>query len=513
MNAAASISLCIIARNEAHCLARCLGSAQNLVDEIIVVDTGSTDDTAVIAAEYGAAVYNFDWIDDFAAARNYAISKARGEWILILDADEALRPLSRAALTNFIKQSPAEGYYFRICSYLDHAAVTVDDYVVRLFKNAPQYRFAGAIHEQVAGSIQRSASGSALAFAPFIIDHYGYSAKEVAAKRKFDRNTAIIAKALGESPQDPFLHYSMGIEYLQNKKFRQAEAELAQAVTLLHGEEGYIPQLLLALLLVKLRQPGEDACEELFRKAILTLPENGDIYCLYGVWLMQRRRFAEAAAVLEKAVAKKRELIECGQLNALLGDACLLAGMNEKAAGYYVNALCSGERAMALHSLKQMLILWVSGFPLLTEETLRQILTPEITASLLQQTQEAGMPELTLAAALLAVIERQQAGDVTALMECSSAYCRMLKAAMPAKPLQTDSYAILAAGAKELLLQGRLLQLSGGHSRDIAQALLDNARGQLVLLAYLICEFSTGDPLLFWQGVFWGETCTDCQPD
>ena len=221
MDTIASISLCVIARNEEHCLARCLCSAQQLVDEIIVVDTGSTDHTVRIAIEHGACVFTFDWDDDFAAARNYAISKAQGNWILVLDADEALSLFSREELLAFMKKSPAEGYYFRICSYLDYGH-TLEDHVVRLFKNKPEYRFAGAIHEQIAGSIQCGNTNTGLAFAPFTIDHYGYSVKEIVDKHKFDRNTTIIRKALIESPQDPFLHYSLGIEYLQNKNFQQA---------------------------------------------------------------------------------------------------------------------------------------------------------------------------------------------------------------------------------------------------------------------------------------------------
>lgn len=509
----AFISLCVITKNEEHCLARCLCSAQKLVDEIIVVDTGSTDNTMKIAVEHGASIFTFEWIDDFAAARNYAISKAKGNWILVLDADEALSPLSREELHNFIKQSPAEGYYFKICSYLNHEVNAVEDYVVRLFKNVPQYRFVGAIHEQIAGSIQCSKAERGLAFAPFTIEHYGYSAKEIKEKQKFDRNTTIIQKALMKNPQDAFLHYSLGIEYLQNKYFRQAGEVLEQTITLLHGDEGYIPQLLLSLLLVKLRHPEDANSEELFRKAILTLPDNGDVYCLYGVWLMQRREFSEAAAVFEKAMAKNRDLVERGRLSALLGDAYFLAGMNEKAIENYANVFCLGDKAVALHSLERTLILLASGSHTLDREALEKILSSEITTFLLQRTQEAGQPGLALATILLAMAERNKAGDIASLAELCYTYLQTLKSAIPANPLHTYVYTILSVGAEELLLQSKLIQMAGGHVRDIQQKLVDSVLEQLSLIASLIQEFSTGDPLLFWQGRFLGETCVNCQPD
>lgn len=323
MKSILSMSLCVITKNEEHCIARCLSSVKDLVDEMIVVDTGSNDNTMKIAAQHGASIFSFPWIDDFAAARNYGISKAKSHWILVLDADELLAPISRKELLDFMESSPAEGYYFRIYSYLDHGNENTEDYVVRLFKNIPEYRFIGAIHEQIAGSIQSSNVKDSLVFAPFTIEHYGYLLKEVAGKHKFDRNTDLIRKALLKNPQDPFLHYCLGIEYLQNKNFQEAGPLLQKTLTLLRGDEGYIPQVLVALLLVKLSNPEDPHAEEFFCKTIQTLPNNGDVFYLYGVWLLQHRRLLEATEALELAMCKNGELVERGQLSALLDDAYL----------------------------------------------------------------------------------------------------------------------------------------------------------------------------------------------
>src|SRR5262245_5780920 len=91
-----SVSLCMIVRDEAEVLGRCLSTVADLVDELVIVDTGSRDRTSAIAQEFGARVEPFRWCDDFAAARNHSFSLATCDWILWLDADDVLLPDARA---------------------------------------------------------------------------------------------------------------------------------------------------------------------------------------------------------------------------------------------------------------------------------------------------------------------------------------------------------------------------------------------------------------------------------
>lgn len=509
MNSPLFISLCIITKNEEHCIARCLDSARKLVDEIIVVDTGSNDNTIKLAAEYGAKIFSFPWIDDFSAARNYGISKAQGHWILVLDADEFLTPLSRAELLAFMESSPAEGYYFRIYSYLDHNSANMEDYVVRLFKNLPEYEFSGAIHEQVVGSIQIHNGKNALVFAPFTIEHDGYLKKEMENKHKFDRNTDLLKKALLVNPQDPFFHYCLGIEYLQHKNFQQAGPLLEKTITLLQGTEGYIPQVLIGLLLVKLLEPEDPHAEELFCKAARALPDNGDIFCLYGVWLIKGKRFLEGTKVLEIAMCKKGELLEHGRLSALLGDAYFLAGMNTLAMKSYIHALCSTP--MDLYPLTRLLTLWPSETNSPSLAPLWEKLTPEITNTLLRQTRGENRFTLGLAIVLLAIIERTKANDMESVISNCNTYVQMLRAVTFVTPLCAHVYAILSLAAEELLLQSQLRQLSGDYVCTSQQTIINGAQGNLLLLSSLMQEFSTINPLNFWEEVFIGETCVDCQ--
>src|SRR6185503_940117 len=146
------LSVCIIAKNEQAFLGQCLASIKPVADEIIVVDTGSVDNTAAIAREHGAQVHSFAWTDDFSAARNFSLQHATGDWLLILDADEELPPVSHEALRHQLNAVDVMAYRLPI---IDHGKEDEGcSYVPRLFRNAPGLFFVGRIHEQVFTSIE-----------------------------------------------------------------------------------------------------------------------------------------------------------------------------------------------------------------------------------------------------------------------------------------------------------------------------------------------------------------------
>ncbi|QDR82550.1 tetratricopeptide repeat-containing glycosyltransferase family 2 protein [Sporomusa termitida] len=508
MNKTTSISLCLIAKNEAHCLTHCLTSVRQLVDEIIVVDTGSTDATAAIAADYGAAVFQFSWTDDFSAARNYAISQARGQWILVLDADEVLEPLSRHELVSYLQRTPAEGYYFEIISYLDGDNKTVNDYVVRLFKNKPAYRFSGSIHEQVAGSIQTSQ----LLLAPYTIHHYGYLPQESAIKHKFERNTAIIQKALRHNPQDPFLHYSLAIEHLQRKDFRQAGVLLESTLSRLQGTEGYIPQVLAALLLTKLAQPDDAGAEALFGNCLQALPDQGDLYCLYGVWLMQHNRWPEAAPMLAGALSGKLTMVTPGQVHCCLGDVYFFIGLFAQASEHYITAFT--ETTVGLYPLRRLLAMLSDRAALQACEPALTKVPPAAVTGLLAQIIQAGQSDLAIAVLLLSILESISARDLPRIISACGTYAQYLATLSPAHWPQPEIYVLLEQSSSKLLLQSRLLALSGGYAPNLRQALTADALQSLLLLAAVVQpSVPTTDPLTFWEGVFIGETHFAGQPD
>ena len=166
------LSVCMIVRNEEHCLARALHSIKDLADEIIVVDTGSADRTTTIAREYTKNVYDLAWHDDFSEARNFSLSKATGDWVLVIDADEVIAPEDHALMRSLLAQ-PAVAYAFQQVSYTNDTtqyhyiplvgnlryqkyAHSFSGYIscniIRLFRNHRNIRFAGAVHESVDAS-------------------------------------------------------------------------------------------------------------------------------------------------------------------------------------------------------------------------------------------------------------------------------------------------------------------------------------------------------------------------
>ncbi|MEK4665327.1 glycosyltransferase [Priestia sp. FSL H7-0729] len=217
------ISLCMIVKDEEELLPHCLASVQGAVDEIIVVDTGSSDLSAQIAQQYGAMVVPFEWCDDFAAARNAGLEQASGDWILFLDADEALDRAAREQIRSWTAVSGCDGLFLNIHNYTGtgQQGATVNP-VLRLFRNAPGHRFEGRIHEQIAAAICRENPEAAFHVTDMVIHHYGYQTAIVERKDKVNRNVRLLEQAVEEEPDQPFHHYNLGVEYL-----RVGEAERA----------------------------------------------------------------------------------------------------------------------------------------------------------------------------------------------------------------------------------------------------------------------------------------------
>ncbi|WP_339238550.1 glycosyltransferase [Paenibacillus sp. FSL R5-0517] len=217
------ISLCMIVKDEEELLPHCLASVQGAVDEVIVVDTGSSDRSAEIARQYGAMVVPFEWCDDFAAARNAGLEQASGDWILFLDADETLDRAAREQIRSWTAVSGCDGLFLNIHNYTGtgQQGATVNP-VLRLFRNAPGHRFEGRIHEQIAAAICRVNPEAAFHVTDMIIHHYGYQTAIVERKDKVNRNVRLLEQAVEEEPDQPFHHYNLGVEYL-----RVGEAERA----------------------------------------------------------------------------------------------------------------------------------------------------------------------------------------------------------------------------------------------------------------------------------------------
>ena len=193
------LSLVLIAKNETSVIARCLDSARSIANEMIVVDTGSSDETVAIAQRCGARVINFPWCDDFSAARNVGLEAARGRWIHVLDADEYLPKASLTALQALIDGPPDCAYHLLNKSSSDGGKTGMVGKIVRLFPNRPEIRFEWPVHEQVVTSLNRT--GVPIHDTLIEIIHTGYSSPEINAAKQ-ERNLRILEKATANDP-DP----------------------------------------------------------------------------------------------------------------------------------------------------------------------------------------------------------------------------------------------------------------------------------------------------------------------
>lgn len=217
----AKISLTMIVRNEEQNLPQCLKSVEGLFDEIVVVDTGSIDRTKEIAAEFGAKIFDFEWIDDFAAARNVALENATGDYAFWLDADDVIDPPYQdklKALLGTLATDKQEAYVLRcICNTSAGAQIAVDH--PRLFPLREDIRWERRIHEVINLALHRAQVPTI--WTDIAIRHTGY-VDPIIHEQKRQRNLVLLQRELAERPDDPFVYYYLGALSFERDKWQEA---------------------------------------------------------------------------------------------------------------------------------------------------------------------------------------------------------------------------------------------------------------------------------------------------
>lgn len=248
------LSLCMIVRDEQQMLPRCLAAVAGAVDEIVIVDTGSTDATIEIARSFGARVIERAWTGSFAEARNVSFDAARGDWLMYLDADELLVREDVPLLRSLTARTWREAFYL---SETNHTGDPEDGTAVmhnalRVFRNRPEYRFEGRLHEQIAhclpGYLPERIEATSVR-----VEHYGYVGAVRDTREKSRRNIELLRLQQAESDPTPFLHYNLGCEYAATGDRAAALVELERSWGLLEADsnrDGYVfaPALLSRLV-------------------------------------------------------------------------------------------------------------------------------------------------------------------------------------------------------------------------------------------------------------------------
>lgn len=296
-----TLALVMIVRNESRCIQRCLASVAGLVDQVVVLDTGSSDDTVALARAAGAEVSHFTWVDDFSAARNAALALSHCDWNLVLDADEALDPGAPTleALKALRQTTPDFVGRIEVCSAFETAAPGqtanrqhTSSWLSRALPAGA--RFEGVVHEQVTAHWPR-------VDLPIRVSHDGYLPAQMPGKQ--GRNARLLAAALQRSPSDPYLHYQWGKDHEVRDAFDVAAQAYRQAW---QGVSAMAPRsppwrhdLLLRLLFV-LKATGQ--LDEAISLADAQLPhwtDSPDFFFVLGdVLLEQAMRHPDAASEL-----------------------------------------------------------------------------------------------------------------------------------------------------------------------------------------------------------------------
>lgn len=317
------ISQCMIVKNEEKNIEKALSWGKAVMWEQIVVDTGSSDRTVELAEKLGAKVYSWKWQDDFAAAKNYAIGKAEGDWIVFLDADEYMEETDAQKLpqvfdqllqkrydgvTALLHNLDDEGRIFSSCSHL------------RFFRNDPDIRYRRRIHEQLvslSGRELRVMDGTQ----ELSIYHTGYQGKTASGKKKNERNRRMLRKELEEHAEDAELMGYMGDEYFNNGELTEAEGWYRRAIAHMPAELKEYDQrnsvTFSRLLMVLTEKTDADwaEAEKVYQQAVDTFPKEADYDYIAGRYFASHAHPADGIYFLETALGK---LVQYGCTNKAL---------------------------------------------------------------------------------------------------------------------------------------------------------------------------------------------------
>lgn len=293
------LSAALIAKDEEKFLGACLRSLHGLVDEIVVVDTGSADRTRDIAESQGARVYERAWTDNFSAARNQALDLARGEWILYIDADERVRDGTADGVRARLADASYVGHRVLLRPRPGHSPY----WELRLFRNEPYIRFRGIIHENIWPAIDahRVLSGGLIGHTGLVLDHEGYEGDQ---HRKHLRNLPLLERSLAENPLRVFAWCHLAAVRAGLGDQGGADQAWAEAMHLVESKPTRAPEDAVPFLhlIEEGMAHGEDV-GDLLERARRLFPANLQFVWLQAQDLMAADRNTEAIGCLERLVA------------------------------------------------------------------------------------------------------------------------------------------------------------------------------------------------------------------
>jgi len=352
------VSLVMIVKNEEKYLDRCLKSVKGSVDEIVIVDTGSTDNTKEIAETNGASVYDYQWDYDFAKARNYAISKSNGDWILTLDADEYVKKNYKKVIQQHIQKGDKIGR-IKIVSKFEYEGETQEAqaFISRLFPRNVHY--TGKIHEQLDTNLAR-------VIVPIEVLHDGYYKTD-----KTERNITILEQELKNNPKDAYYLYQLGKEYKKREDYKVAVNYFKSSYEQLQSNrnQNYIYSVIVEYLntLIKIESYQEGL--NLIVKENRFMSNHPDFYFNKGILMLNYYSTIPNATLndlleIELAFLRCLQIGESNHYESVKGTGSFLAAYNlgllyellgkNKKAAYYYQQSAKDKYQLAIERLKRL---------------------------------------------------------------------------------------------------------------------------------------------------------------
>jgi len=313
-----TISAAMIVKNEENMLGECIESFREAVDEIVVVDTGSTDRTVEIAESYHVKVYHHKWKDDFSEARNFSIGKATGDWVLVIDADERLEREDIPKVRSMKWQDKYDAVCFAVYSSLPGQMGNANfgkHYSPRLFRKRKDIYYYGIVHNLLQVPDEVYVTGIRLY-------HLGYDLDQTRMKKKFQRSLELLLKQVEEQPDDPFVLLNVAQMYLSRNYTKEAEEYALRCVRLLEDNPGSQEHLLLMglyqLSIIYLRRRDFEKCEEFAHRALKIKDNYIDPMLNLGWCYYNLKKYDKAVEILEKYLTTLRELMENEEFNLII---------------------------------------------------------------------------------------------------------------------------------------------------------------------------------------------------
>lgn len=338
------LALVVIACNEARCIERCLQSARQFVDEMIVVDTGSADDTVAIARHLGARVHHFAWCDDFSAARNAALAYSDAAWNLVIDADEWIED-GAGQLGQYIQGNEPFLGLVPIASEFDlHGRVEVAvSWIPRILPNGVRYQ--GRVHEQPVSALPRRQIS-------LPVRHDGYRKNYLSQKK--GRNEALLLRALEENPCDAYLLYQLGKDYEIYEEFEKAVEYFGRALRFASAAASYRHDLVVRMMFSLKKARQHEKAVEFAEAELPNWQHSPDFFFALGDLMLDLAalRPATSQELLPMVESSWTRCLEIGDRPGLEGS---VAGRGSHLAAYNLAVLYDGlgklEQAARYHRM------------------------------------------------------------------------------------------------------------------------------------------------------------------